>query len=90
MSNTVNWMKASAALATFGFINLVLFMTLSNPFSLIMDTIDNQSEAYNINSSVGHFTEQWRMLFGLMFVLSFVGLIVWFLLGTHKEVYEEY
>jgi len=31
-----------------------------------------------------------RTLFGLMFVLSMIGLIIWFLLGAHEEEYEEY
>ena len=84
-----NWMKSSVALATFGFINLVLFIILSTPFINIMDVISEESENLGIEDDVNPFLDMWKTVFGLTFVLSMFGLAVWFFLGAHRKEYEE-
>jgi len=85
-----NWTKASVGLATFGFINMVLFVTLSLPVGQIFDMVDEQANISGVSSDVNPFISMLRTVFGLMFVLSMLGLVIWFLLGAHEEEYEEY
>jgi len=68
----------------------VLFIALSNPFGLVMDTVSNEAEHLNVSSSVNPFISNLRMIFGLTFVLSAAGTVLWFILGAHKDEYEEY
>jgi hypothetical protein len=86
-----NWARQSIALATFAFINLVLFLALSSPFNLIMDTIDDQADnpESDVADDVTPIITSLRTVFGLIFVLSLIGLIVWFILGSHEEEFEE-
>jgi hypothetical protein len=79
------WVKASIGLATFSFINLVLFIALSNPFGLLMDTIEEQSEVLNLSGQVNHHVSNIRIIFGVVFVLSAFGAIAWFFIGSHEE-----
>jgi len=83
-------MKGAIGLAVFAFINLVLFIVLSNPFGLIMDIISAEATNMNIASDVNPFLNNFRTVFGIVFVFSFVGLIVWFILGAHRQEYESY
>ena len=87
---TQSWAKISIGLATFAFINLVLFLTLSQPMDLIFSTIHNLSNQTNVSGDVFPFITMFRTIFGLTFVLSMGGLILWFFLGSHREEYEEY
>lgn len=84
---------AAVGLITFGFINLVLFIVLANPFGLLTDLIEEQADAdhmnlteYNISSYLNNF----KTVFGLMFVFSMVGLIIWYFLGSHESEHESY
>ena len=85
-----NWVKASVGLATFGFINLVLFIVLSAPFGDLVDTISEESADLGVDSDVDPFLDIWRTIFGVSFVLSMFGLAVWFFLGTHREEFEQH
>ena len=85
-----NWTRASVGLATFGFINLILFIILSSPITTIFDLVEEQANESGVGSDVSPMITMWRTTFGVVFVLSFVGLIIWFLLGTHEEEGEEY
>lgn len=86
---TTNWMKASIGLATFGFINLVLFIVLSGPFEQVLGTLSEESVKLGIEDDVNPFYDIWRTVFGVSFVLSMFGLAVWFFLGAHQSEYEE-
>jgi hypothetical protein len=86
----VNWAKQSIALATFGFITLVIFISMSMPFDFLMGTINNESIKAGVDSNVSPIITMIRNLFGLLFLLSMVGLIVWFFLGSHEDEYEEH
>jgi hypothetical protein len=87
-----NWARVAVGLATFGFINLVLFLVLSGPINVLFVTVTDL--ANNTNATVGArvypLIQMLRTIFGLIFVLSMVGLIVWYFLGTHEEEYEQY
>jgi len=88
----VSWTRQAIGLATFGFINMVLFIVLSNPFTTLLDIIHDESAnpASDVADDVRPILNNLRTIFGLMFVLSFVGLIMWFILGSHQEEFEEY
>lgn len=87
-----NWARQSVALATFGFITLVLFIVLSAPFTFLMDTIHDEAgnPAVDVADDVRPIINNLRLIFGLTFVFSMVGLVIWFLLGSHEEEYEQY
>jgi len=84
-----NWVKASIGLAVFSFINLMLFIVLSNPFELVLTTIGQEATNMNINGSVSPFLVSLRTIFGITFVLSAIGAIIWFFLGSHQDEYEQ-
>lgn len=90
MAGTQSWAKVSIGLATFSFINLVLFLTLSSPMDTLLSTVHNLSNQTNVSADVAPFISMIRTIFGLTFVLSMGGLIIWFFLGSHREEYEEY
>jgi len=84
---------AAVGLVTFGFINLVLFIVLSSPFGTLTDLIEEQADSSHLDVQSGNVTlylNNFKTVFGLSFVLSMTGLVVWFFLGSHKEEYEEY
>jgi hypothetical protein len=90
----MSWVKQSLGLASFAFINLVLFITISTPFNQIIymtedaanDTLDADVLANNIHPFYGYL----RMIFGLCFTFSMIGLILGFFLVSHRNEYEEY
>lgn len=84
---------AAVGLATFGFITLVLFIVLSSPFGTLTDLIEEQADSDHLNVQSGNVTmylNNFKMVFGLTFVMSMCGLIVWVFLGSHEKEYEEY
>jgi len=85
-----NWTRASVGLATFAFINLILFVVLSTPVGTIFDMVEHQANESGVGSDVTPMINMWRTTFGVVFVLSFIGLLVWFLLGSHEEEGEDY
>jgi len=84
------WTKASISLATFGFINMILFIAFSSPFTQITDMILSIATDLGIAGNVTPFILMLRNIFGIIFVLSMVGLIVWFILGAHEEEHMQY
>ena len=100
-------MRASIGLAVFGFINLVLFIAISAPFSTVLHAMSDEAgkmDEYEWNETSGqsektgrtlnnsgfqHFYGMIRMVFGLTFVFSIFGAIVWFFLASHQEEYEQ-
>lgn len=86
----INWVRQSVGLAVFGFINLVLFIALSSPFGMVIDTISDESVKMDVDAKVNPFLETYRTIFGIVFVLSMFGLAVWFFLSSHKFEHESY
>ena len=92
-----SWAKVSVGLAVFAFINLVMFIALSNPFETVLGYLEDQADIYDANDGsstvgddiAGHYS-MLRTVFGLTFVLSMVGLGVWFFLGAHEDEYQQY
>lgn len=81
-----DWIKASIALTVFGFINLILFIVLSEPTIIIFNSLKGNSTQINSTFlTINPILNMIRMVFGITFVLSMVGLIVWFFLGSHDE-----
>jgi len=90
MSEEEKWTALSMGLIVFAFINFILFITFSDPFNSITGMIVSEAGKLGVGGDVNHFVTMLRNIFGLMFVLSFIGLIVWFILGAHREEHEEY
>ena len=90
----MNWMKQVIGFATFAFIFMILFIVLSRPYTMIVDMVQNESDTHldeeTVNHSITPFLGTLRTLFGLMFVLSFFGLILALFLVSHRDEYEEY
>lgn len=86
----ITWIRQAIGLAVFGFINLVLFIALSNPFGMILDTIDEEAENMGVDSQVTPFIDSFRMIFGATFVLSMLGLMIWVFMNAHKSEFEQY
>jgi len=84
-----SWARQSVGLITFAFITLVLFLVLSSPITTIFDMVDDEADKMNVSGDVTPIIGTFRTVFGLMFVLSMIGLGVWFLLGSHREEFEE-
>lgn len=84
---------AAIGLATFMFVNLILFFAMSGPFATIGDMLTEQADSSHLNVTSGNvsaFMENFQIVFGLMFILSAVGLVVWYTLGSHRLEGEEY
>jgi len=94
LSDMSNWTRTSVGLAVFGFINMVLFLTLSSPVGTVFNVVEEQSnETLNgtgYDSDVSGVIGNLRTIFGLVFVFSMFGLALWFFLGSHKQEYEDY
>ena len=94
----VESVRASIALVTFMFINLVLFIWFSSPFGLLLGNIENETDeiiqgndrSAEYRNDVNGYLDDFRLIFGFMFTASAIGLIVWFFMGTHEEEHEEY
>ena len=86
------WTKTSMGLAIFGFINMVLFLTLSSPVATVFDMVENEANEYSeeVGNNVSGFIENLRTIFGLVFVFSMFGLALWFFLGSHRMEHSEY
>lgn len=90
--------RASIALVTFMFINLVLFIGFSGPFGLLLGHIEDESDeiidgnarSAEYRQKVDGYLDNFRMIFGLMFTASAIGLIAWFLMSEHDEEMCEY
>jgi len=85
-----SWARTAVGIATFGFINLVLFIVLSSPMGTIFGMVEEQAEEMGVQGDVNPIINVWRTVFGFIFVASMIGLIVWFFLGSHEEEYEEF
>ena len=90
----MSWLKQAVGFATFSFILMVIFIVLSQPYDLIIDTVENESESYleseTMDNSISPFLNTLRTVFGLLFVLSFFSILVGIFLKAHEEEYEEY
>jgi len=90
----MSWVKQSIGLATFAFINLVLFIILSAPFSTIISTAEDAAndtlDPSTVSDSITPFYGYLRTIFGLCFTFSMFGLILGIFLQSHRNEYEEY
>lgn len=90
MKGGTNWTKASVSLLTFAFINMVLFIVLSMPVGQVFNIVEDQANETGVGDDVTPIMNMWRTVFGVTFVFSFVGLIVWFVMGSHEQEGEDY
>ena len=90
----MSWIKQGIAFATLSFITLVIFIVMTQPYDMILDTVQNESdqrfESEMVDDHITPVLTTLRTLFGILFVLSMVSLFVGIFLASHEEEYEEY
>jgi len=90
----MSWLKQAVGFATFSFILMVIFIVLSSPYNMLLDTVKNESEEYvssdTLDNSITPFLNTLRTIFGLLFALSMVSLVIGIFLKAHEDEYEEY
>ena len=91
----MSWLKQAVGFATTSFILMVIFIVISEPYVLLLDTVEDESG--DIIENGDYTTENivpvlsmLRNIFGVLFVLSFFSLLVGIFLKAHEEEYEEY
>jgi len=84
------WIKASIALASMGTILVILFAVMSSPFEDLIDMIDEEATEIGIDSDVDPFLTMVTTIFGTVFAISMLGLVMWFFLGSHEDEHEQY
>lgn len=72
------------------FTNLVLAVATFPVLDITTDTISDIVSGESYESSITGFFSMLNTTFWLIFVASAIGLIVWYVLGSHMEEYEEY
>ncbi len=86
---TPNWIVASISLGAFAAILIILFSVMTGPFNTVMDQIGDSAEKLDVEDEVDPFLSLYLTVFGLIFILSMIGLIAWYVLGSHREEYDE-
>ena len=86
---TPNWITASISLGAFAAIIFILFSVMSGPFGDVIDSIGDSADEMNVEDEVDPFLELYLTVFALIFILSMIGLIAWYILGSHREEYDE-
>lgn len=87
--------SAAVGLVTFAFINLILFIVLANPFGMVTDQLESEYDDITIDKQqtphpISGYYDNLKTIFGLMFVFSMIGLVIWAFLSSHSEEYESY
>jgi len=86
----MHYMRATIFLAIVSFINLAMAVI----FNLVRTTLWEQlrwaSNLTNVSAQVEPHLGNIELVFWFMFIFSAVGAIIWYILGSHGEEYEEY
>ena len=86
----MNYIRATVFLGILSFINLVLAIVFNRARVALWDALRTASNQTGVYSQVNPHLVNIELVFWLIFILSAVGAIIWFILGSHKEEYEEY
>ena len=86
----MNYMKATIFLAFLSFINLILAVSFNLVFVHLYTELRAASNMTGVYEQVNPHLINIQLIFWLMFVFSAVGAIVWYILGSHREEFEEY
>jgi len=76
----------------------------TSSYTIVDDTLTVQSSAMtsnttsiqvkyikgNVSAEIDSFITMFQTIFGTVFALSMIGLIMWFFLGSHEEEHEQY
>jgi len=86
----MNYVRATVFLGILSFINLVLAIVFNRVRVALWDAIRTGANETGIYDQVNPHLVNLELVFWLLFILSAVGAIAWFILGSHREEYEEY
>ena len=86
----MNYIRATIFLGVLSFINLVLAIVFNRVRIALWDAIRTGSNITGIYDQVNPHLANFELVFWLIFIISAVGAILWYILGSHQEEYEEY
>jgi len=86
----MNYIRATVFLGVVSFINLVLAVIFNRVRVALWDALRTASNQTGVYSQVNAHLNNFELVFWLIFILSAVGAIAWYILGSHREEHEEY
>lgn len=86
----MDYIKATILLGVTSFINLTLAVVFNLVRTNLWEQLRDASNKTGVYSQVNPHLINFEIVFWLLFIFSAVGGIVWYILGSHKEEYEEY
>ena len=86
----MNYIRATIFLGFLSFLNLVLAIAFNFVRSNLWEQLRYASNQTGVYSQVNPHLNNLELVFWLIFILSAIGAIVWYVLGSHREEYEEY
>lgn len=86
----MNYVRMTVLLAFVSFINLVLALSMHVVVNTVFTQLKSASTQMGVYGKVASLLGNLEIIFWLLFILSAVGAIVWYMLGAHREEYETY
>ena len=86
----MQYIKAGVILIVLMFTNLVLAVATQPALSTTFDTIEDVALGTGHYGVVHPFLENLNKVFWLVFILSAVGLVVWYIAQAHAKEYDQY
>jgi len=86
----MNYVRASIFLGFVSFINLMLAIVFNMARENLWAAIRNGANITGVYEQVNPHLINFELVFWIIFLLSAVGAIIWYIIGSHKEEYEQY
>ena len=86
----MNYIRATIFLGFVSFINLMLAIVFNLVRSSLWEAIRSGANTTGVYEQVNPHLNNFELVFWVVFLLSAVGAIIWYAVGSHKEEFEEY
>jgi len=86
----MRYIGATIFLGFLSFINLILAISMNLVRTHLWTALRTASNMTGVYSDVNPHLVNIELVFWLIFIFSAVGAIAWYILGSHREEYEEY
>ena len=86
----MNYIRATIFLGFVSFINLMLAIVFNLVRQHLWSAIRSGANITGVYEQVNPHLVNYELVFWIVFLLSAVGAIIWFGIGSHKEEHEEY
>ena len=83
-------MRATIMLGFVSFINLMLAIVFNRVRATLWTQLRTASNQTGVYSDVNPHLLNFELVFWSVFIMSAIGAIAWYMLGSHKEEHEEY